>query len=169
MISPEVVEIVSTVVSPATFPPSVPKKRNPGEVEVGGRATSAEMKVISLETVRLNLPVGEGIATIVVSLDICPRTVPRRGSLGEVVEVDHAMDVERKGISRETVPPRPEVAEVEDALIVGKMVTSYVFFTSQYLADVSPESAPMKRWNAKVAVMEEVACCVIIAGKRDIW
>jgi len=169
MISPEVVETASTVVSQATFPLNVPKRRSPGEVEAGEPATSAEMKVISLETVRLNLRVGEGIATIVVSPDICPRTVPRKGNPGAVVEVDHVMDVEKRVISLETVLRRlvEEVAQV--ALTVGRMVISYVFFTSQYLADVSLESVPMERWNEKVAVMEEAACYVTIAVKKDTW
>ena len=120
-----VVEIASTVVSPAIFPPNVPRKRSPGVGEAGEPATNVEMKVISLETVLPNRPVGVGTATIVVSLGTCLPTVPRRGSLGaEVVEVAHVMDVERKGISRETVPARLEVVEVEDASIVGKMVIS---------------------------------------------
>jgi len=124
MISPEVVEIVSIVANQVTFPLSVPKRRSQGEVVVEEHATSVEMKVINLEIVLPNRPVGVGIAIIVVSPDICLPTVPRRGNPGAVVEVDHVMDVERKGISLETVLRRLVEEVAEDALIVGKMVIS---------------------------------------------
>jgi len=123
--SPAVVETASTVANQDTSQPNVLKRRSPGEVVVGEEhVTSVEMTAISPETVHLNPPAVVEIVSTVVSLVICRRTVPRKGSLGEVVDL--VMGVERKVISRETVPARPVEGVVVVASIVVKTVISYV-------------------------------------------
>ena len=122
MISPAVEEIASIVANLVISPLIVLKRRSLGEVEVEEPATSAETKVISLGIVLLNLPVEEGTASIVVSLGICLRTAPRRGSRGEVVEEGLVMGVERKVTSLGTVLRRLVGVVVAVALTVVKTV-----------------------------------------------
>jgi hypothetical protein len=56
-------------------------------------------------------------------------TVLRKGNRGEVVEEGLVMGAARRVTSLETVLRRLEGVVVVLALIVGKMVISYVFFT----------------------------------------
>lgn len=117
--------VVNQVISLQT----VLKRRSPGEVVAGERATSVEMKVINPETVRQS-PVEEvGIVSTVVNPVICLRIVRRRGNQGEVVAVGLVMDVEKRVINHETVHQRLVEGVVVVALTVGKTGTSYVFFT----------------------------------------
>jgi hypothetical protein len=126
MISPAVEEIVSTVVNQVISLLIVLKRRSPEEVEVEEPATNVETRVISLEIVPPSLPVGVGIAIIVVSLVICLRTVRRKGNPGEVVEEGLVMGAARRVTSLGTVLPRPVEGMVVVASTVGKMVISYV-------------------------------------------
>jgi hypothetical protein len=122
-------EIASIVANLVISPLIVLKRRSPGEVVVEEPATSVETKVISPEIARPS-PVEEGgTASIAENLGICLRTVPRKGSLGEVVEEGLVMGVERKVTSLETVLRRLVGVVVAVALTVGKTVISYVFFT----------------------------------------
>jgi hypothetical protein len=124
MTSPEAVETASTVANRVISLPNVLKRRSPGQVEVGERATSVVRMVINQGTVPPNLPVEVGTVIIAVSLDTCLRTVRRRRNQEEVVEGGLVMDVEKRVISRETVLPRLVVGVVVVALIVVKMVIS---------------------------------------------
>jgi hypothetical protein len=121
------VEIASTVANLVISLLIVPRRRSLGEVEVEEPATSAGRTVINLGIVLLNPPMEEGTASIVVSLAICRRTVRRRGNLGEAE--DPVMGAARRVTSLETVLRRPVEGVVVVALIVGKMVILYVFFT----------------------------------------
>jgi hypothetical protein len=120
-------EIASTVANLVTFLLTVLRRRSLGEVEVEEPATSVERTTINLGIVLLNPPVEEGTASIVVSLVICRRTVRRRGSLEEVEDL--VMGAARRVTSLGTVLRRQVEGVAAVALIVGKMVISYVFFT----------------------------------------
>jgi hypothetical protein len=122
--SPAVVETASTVANQDTSQQTALKRRSPEEVVVEERATNVETRVISPETARPS-PVEEvGIVSIVVSLDICLRTVRRKGSPGGVVAEGHVMGVERRVISREIVLRRPVEEVVVVVSTMGKMVIS---------------------------------------------
>jgi hypothetical protein len=122
------VEIASTVVNLVISPLIVLKRRSREEVVAVELATNVVKMDISLETVHQSLPEGVGIVSIVVSRVICLRTVPRKGSQGEV-EGALVMGAERKVTSLETVLRRLVGVVVAVASIVGKTVISYVFLT----------------------------------------